>query len=76
MLDIGYERFHDLSEFDDKKRSCRRRLSDHNARRRRVQPESIQLSSTGLSSALYAGFYLNLIFQLKHKSFFFKKCVS
>ncbi|KAL8488223.1 hypothetical protein ACS0TY_024490 [Phlomoides rotata] len=47
-------RFHDLSEFDDKKRSCRRRLSDHNARRRRVQPESIQLSSAGLSSALYA----------------------
>ncbi|KAI3443480.1 hypothetical protein Pfo_000145 [Paulownia fortunei] len=46
-------RFHHLSEFDDKKRSCRRRLSDHNARRRRVQPESIQLSSAGLSSALY-----------------------
>ncbi|XP_057768114.1 squamosa promoter-binding-like protein 3 [Salvia miltiorrhiza] len=43
-------RFHDLSEFDDKKRSCRRRLSDHNARRRRVQPESIQLTS---SPALY-----------------------
>lgn len=41
-------RFHDLSEFDDKKRSCRRRLSDHNARRRRVQPESVQLSSAGL----------------------------
>ncbi|XP_011093932.1 squamosa promoter-binding-like protein 12 [Sesamum indicum] len=46
-------RFHDLSEFDDKKRSCRRRLSDHNARRRRMQPEAVQLSSSGLSSALY-----------------------
>ncbi|KAK4414918.1 Squamosa promoter-binding-like protein 12 [Sesamum alatum] len=46
-------RFHDLSEFDDKKRSCRRRLSDHNARRRRMQPEPVQLSSPGLSSALY-----------------------
>ncbi|KAK6131733.1 hypothetical protein DH2020_034530 [Rehmannia glutinosa] len=46
-------RFHELSEFDDKKRSCRRRLFDHNARRRRVQPESIQLTSAGLSSALY-----------------------
>ncbi|KAL8486694.1 hypothetical protein ACS0TY_022932 [Phlomoides rotata] len=46
-------RFHDLSEFDDKKASCRRRLSDHNARRRRVQPELIQLSSTGLSSSIY-----------------------
>ncbi|KAK4478977.1 hypothetical protein RD792_014484 [Penstemon davidsonii] len=51
----GLRRFHDLSEFDDKKRSCRKRLSDHNARRRRLQPESIQLSSAGagLSSALY-----------------------
>ncbi|CAA6671203.1 unnamed protein product [Spirodela intermedia] len=28
-------RFHHLSEFDQKKRSCRRRLSDHNARRRK-----------------------------------------
>ncbi|CAN8267745.1 unnamed protein product [Cochlearia groenlandica] len=31
-------RFHCLSEFDDKKRSCRRRLSDHNARRRKANP--------------------------------------
>ncbi|KAL0346840.1 UNVERIFIED_CONTAM: Squamosa promoter-binding-like protein 3 [Sesamum calycinum] len=46
-------RFHDLSEFDDKKRSCRRRLSDHNARRRRMQPEAVHLSSPGLSSSLY-----------------------
>ncbi|XP_075491432.1 squamosa promoter-binding-like protein 3 [Primulina tabacum] len=47
-------RLHDLSEFDDKKRSCRRRLSDHNARRRRLPPESTKLSSPGvLSSALY-----------------------
>ncbi|EPS60588.1 hypothetical protein M569_14215, partial [Genlisea aurea] len=48
-------RFHELSEFDDKKRSCRRRLSDHNARRRRVQPESFQLKTPALSSALYSG---------------------
>ncbi|XP_056850108.1 squamosa promoter-binding-like protein 2 isoform X2 [Raphanus sativus] len=31
-------RFHCLSEFDGKKRSCRRRLSDHNARRRKPNP--------------------------------------
>ncbi|XP_010494302.1 PREDICTED: squamosa promoter-binding-like protein 2 [Camelina sativa] len=31
-------RFHCLSEFDEKKRSCRRRLSDHNARRRKPNP--------------------------------------
>uniref|UniRef100_A0A5B7A6J4 Putative squamosa promoter-binding-like protein 3 isoform X1 n=2 Tax=Davidia involucrata TaxID=16924 RepID=A0A5B7A6J4_DAVIN len=48
-------RFHDLSEFDDKKRSCRRRLSDHNARRRRLQPEAIQFNSARLSSPLYDG---------------------
>ncbi|KAL8040112.1 hypothetical protein ABFX02_10G077700 [Erythranthe guttata] len=46
-------KLHDLSEFDDMKRSCRRRLSDHNARRRRVRPESIQLTSRGLSYGLY-----------------------
>ncbi|XP_021726480.1 squamosa promoter-binding protein 1-like isoform X1 [Chenopodium quinoa] len=28
-------RFHDLSEFDDTKRSCRRRLAGHNERRRK-----------------------------------------
>ncbi|KAF8400129.1 hypothetical protein HHK36_013425 [Tetracentron sinense] len=43
-------RFHDLSEFDEKKRSCRRRLSDHNARRRKPQPDAIQFSSPRLSS--------------------------
>ncbi|GFP86412.1 squamosa promoter-binding-like protein 4 [Phtheirospermum japonicum] len=28
-------RFHELSEFDDSKRSCRRRLAGHNERRRK-----------------------------------------
>lgn len=46
-------RFHDLSEFDEKKRSCRRRLSDHNARRRRPQPEEIQFNSARLSPSFY-----------------------
>ncbi|KAK1273254.1 Squamosa promoter-binding-like protein 8 [Acorus gramineus] len=31
-------RFHQLSEFDGEKRSCRRRLADHNRRRRKSQP--------------------------------------
>ncbi|KAL8520180.1 hypothetical protein ACS0TY_010921 [Phlomoides rotata] len=48
-------RFHNLSEFDDKKRSCRRRLSDHNARRRKPQQETIHFNSTRLSSPLYGG---------------------
>ncbi|KAK9055294.1 hypothetical protein SSX86_026376 [Deinandra increscens subsp. villosa] len=42
--------FHDLSEFDDRKRSCRRRLSAHNARRRRPQSEEIHFSSTRMST--------------------------
>ncbi|MQM20362.1 hypothetical protein Taro_053380 [Colocasia esculenta] len=32
-------RFHILSEFDEGKRSCRRRLAGHNRRRRKTQPE-------------------------------------
>ncbi|XP_068642949.1 squamosa promoter-binding-like protein 12 isoform X2 [Aristolochia californica] len=48
-------RFHDLSEFDDKKRSCRRRLSDHNARRRKPQPDTISFNSARLSSSVYDG---------------------
>lgn len=39
-------RFHSLSEFDENKRSCRRRLSDHNARRRKPQPGTARLSSS------------------------------
>ncbi|KAJ6388188.1 hypothetical protein OIU77_026708 [Salix suchowensis] len=45
-------RFHGLSEFDEKKKSCRRRLSDHNARRRK-QPGSVHLNPSRLSSSLY-----------------------
>ncbi|EFJ27316.1 hypothetical protein SELMODRAFT_28597, partial [Selaginella moellendorffii] len=33
-------RFHSLSEFDEGKRSCRKRLAGHNERRRRHQPDS------------------------------------
>ncbi|KAK6939166.1 SBP domain [Dillenia turbinata] len=35
-------RFHSLSEFDEGKRSCRRRLAGHNRRRRKTQPEDVQ----------------------------------
>ncbi|KAK0575152.1 hypothetical protein LWI29_034664 [Acer saccharum] len=48
-------RFHGLSEFDEKKRSCRKRLSDHNARRRKPQPEAVRLNPSRLSSSLYDG---------------------
>ncbi|KAG6537484.1 hypothetical protein ZIOFF_002578 [Zingiber officinale] len=33
--------FHELSEFDDSKRSCRRRLAGHNERRRKISSEAI-----------------------------------
>ncbi|KAL2547207.1 Squamosa promoter-binding-like protein 2 [Forsythia ovata] len=48
-------RFHSLSEFDEKKRSCRRRLSDHNTRRRKPQQETIEFNSSRLSSPFYDG---------------------
>lgn len=34
-----FVRFHPLSEFDEGKRSCRRRLAGHNRRRRKTQPD-------------------------------------
>ncbi|KAK4285930.1 hypothetical protein QN277_002555 [Acacia crassicarpa] len=33
-------RFHDIGEFDEAKRSCRRRLAEHNERRRKSNAES------------------------------------
>eukprot|EP00252_Welwitschia_mirabilis_P018108 TRINITY_DN4029_c0_g2_i1.p1 TRINITY_DN4029_c0_g2~~TRINITY_DN4029_c0_g2_i1.p1 ORF type:complete len:517 (+),score=42.88 TRINITY_DN4029_c0_g2_i1:626-2176(+) len=41
-------RFHVLSEFDEGKRSCRKRLADHNRRRRKPQPNE---AATDTSSA-------------------------
>ncbi|XP_031097262.1 squamosa promoter-binding-like protein 1 isoform X1 [Ipomoea triloba] len=34
-------RFHALQEFDEGKRSCRRRLAGHNSRRRKTHPENV-----------------------------------
>ncbi|KAL5223633.1 hypothetical protein ABZP36_010272 [Zizania latifolia] len=46
-------RFHGLAEFDQKKRSYRRRLSNHNAQRRKPQPETISFGSSRLSTMFY-----------------------
>ncbi|CAN1295186.1 Squamosa promoter-binding-like protein 12 [Linum perenne] len=46
-------RFHSLFEFDEKKRSCRKRLSDHNARRRKPQGESLRFNHSRLHSSIY-----------------------
>ncbi|XP_030466428.1 squamosa promoter-binding protein 1-like isoform X2 [Syzygium oleosum] len=40
-------RFHELSEFDENKRSCRRRLAGHNERRRKNPTESHITGSSG-----------------------------
>lgn len=39
---ISFSRFHELSEFDDSKRSCRRRLAGHNERRRKNASDQYQ----------------------------------
>ncbi|XP_057485288.1 squamosa promoter-binding-like protein 16 [Actinidia eriantha] len=38
-------RFQSLGEFDEAKRSCRKRLDSHNRRRRKPQPEAFYMSS-------------------------------
>ena len=39
LMLVHFLRFHPLLEFDEGKRSCRRRLAGHNRRRRKTQPE-------------------------------------
>ncbi|BAS99010.1 squamosa promoter-binding-like protein 11 [Oryza sativa Japonica Group] len=46
-------RFHAPSEFDQEKRSCRRRLSDHNARRRKPQTDVFAFGSGTLPRSLF-----------------------
>ncbi|XP_010427684.1 PREDICTED: squamosa promoter-binding-like protein 15 [Camelina sativa] len=47
-------RFHQLSEFDLEKRSCRRRLACHNERRRKPQPTTLFTSHyTRIAPSLY-----------------------
>ncbi|XP_042452896.1 squamosa promoter-binding-like protein 12 [Zingiber officinale] len=56
-------RFHALSEFDQKKRSCRKRLFYHNARRRKPQLGTTSFSSPTLPASLYDdGRQANLMF--------------
>lgn len=40
LLKTDVCRFHPLDQFDEGKRSCRRRLAGHNKRRRKTQPEA------------------------------------
>ncbi|KAJ0965627.1 hypothetical protein J5N97_026765 [Dioscorea zingiberensis] len=45
-------RFHELSEFDETKRSCRKRLADHNRRRRKPKPQANTSTSPTLKNNL------------------------
>ncbi|CAK9190244.1 unnamed protein product [Sphagnum troendelagicum] len=45
-------RFHPLPEFDEGKRSCRRRLAGHNRRRRKAQPDSAVAATTAAQAGL------------------------
>ncbi|KAG9156941.1 hypothetical protein Leryth_008996 [Lithospermum erythrorhizon] len=51
-------RFHALPEFDEGKRSCRRRLAGHNKRRRKTQPESTSNHSNSLNDNQASGYLL------------------
>ncbi|KAH6767951.1 squamosa promoter binding protein-like 3 [Perilla frutescens var. frutescens] len=48
-------RFHELSEFDQAKRSCRRRLAGHNERRRKSSLESQKEGSTRILEQNHCG---------------------
>nr|AUW52983.1 squamosa promoter binding-like protein 12a [Petunia x hybrida] len=50
-------RFHALQEFDEGKRSCRRRLAGHNKRRRKTQAESV-VNNNSLNDGQASGYSL------------------
>ncbi|TKY73282.1 Squamosa promoter-binding protein 6 [Spatholobus suberectus] len=56
-------RFHLLAEFDDGKRSCRKRLAGHNERRRKPQM-GIHSGKAGRLLQPYGGDHANIIFYL------------
>ncbi|BAH93670.1 Os06g0663500, partial [Oryza sativa Japonica Group] len=62
---LGLSRFHAPSEFDQEKRSCRRRLSDHNARRRKPQTDVFAFGSGTLPRSLFGN---TLVTYINYKS--------
>ncbi|KAH6798464.1 Squamosa promoter-binding protein-like transcription factor family protein [Perilla frutescens var. frutescens] len=49
-------RFHSLVEFDEGKRSCRKRLDGHNRRRRKAPPPALAQAQQGISGARLVSF--------------------
>lgn len=54
---VFFGRFHVLQEFDDGKRSCRRRLAGHNKRRRKRNPEVV-VNDKSLNDEQTSGYLL------------------
>ncbi|KAE9617851.1 putative transcription factor SBP family [Lupinus albus] len=50
---FGFYRFHVVSEFDDSKRSCRRRLAGHNERRRKNPHNSVKRNTASEGKLYY-----------------------
>ncbi|GAB4841819.1 Cysteine desulfurase mitochondrial [Ancistrocladus abbreviatus] len=51
-------RFHALEEFDEGKRSCRRRLAGHNKRRRKTQPDPAVVSGQSINDEQASNYIL------------------
>ena len=65
-------RFHAVSEFDESKRSCRRRLAGHNERRRKSSHESAAAKNS--TQGTYIHKYILLFFLENHKYIYYLFC--
>lgn len=54
---LVFVRFHVLQEFDEGKRSCRRRLAGHNKRRRKTNPDTV-VNGNSLNDEQTSGYLL------------------
>ena len=57
MTCLVFGRFHVLQEFDEGKRSCRRRLAGHNKRRRKTNPDTV-VNGNSLNDEQTSGYLL------------------
>lgn len=78
-LVILFGRFHALQEFDEGKRSCRRRLAGHNRRRRKTHPDTVvnggSLNAERGSSYLLISL-LRILSNMHSKSFYLLQIYS
>lgn len=65
IIGFSFFRFHLLQEFDEAKRSCRKRLDGHNRRRRKPQPDPMNSASYLASQQ---GIFLFIITTLWYRS--------